>query len=119
MTAATTVDRRQGGAPLSVLLGLLCGIALPVAAAMVAVLAGLAGVAVANAFGLGGDSAVFGEGADGFVVGAFLGFAGAFGGGLVLVALAIRRSFGVPLLLPLLAVLAPSVVGLLLLGAAL
>jgi hypothetical protein len=88
-------------------------------AAAVALLSGLFAALIADSFGLGGDSAVFGEGADAFVIGAFFGFVATFVGALVLVSLAIRRSFGVGLLVPLLSMLAPPVFGVVLVGAVL
>jgi hypothetical protein len=98
-------------------LGLLCGFALPLGAVAVALLAGLFAALLSDSLGLGGDSAVFGEGADAFVIGAFFGFVAAFLGALVTVSIAIRRSFGVRLVIPLLSMLFPSVFALVMLGA--
>jgi hypothetical protein len=84
-------------------------------AVAVALLAGLIGVTVFGSLNLG-DSAVFGEGADGFVVGAVLGFAATYLAGLVLTSIAIGRSFAVHFLVAMAAVLAPSIAGLVLVG---
>jgi hypothetical protein len=115
----TTAARRPGGVPGAVGLGVLCGIALPMGAATVGLLAGLFGALIADSLGLGGDSAVFGEGADAFVIAAFFGFIATYVGALILGSLAIRRSFGVNLIVPLIALLSPTILGLVLVSAVL
>jgi hypothetical protein len=111
--------RQPGGVPGAIGLGVLCGIALPMGATAVALLVGLFGALLADSLGLGGDSAVFGEGADAFVIAAFFGFIATYVGALVMVSLAIRRSFGVRLVVPLLAMLSPTVFALVMVSAVL
>jgi hypothetical protein len=116
MNSSTTPPK--GSVPAAAL-GIACGLALPVAAVFIAFLTGFLGADLAANLNLGGDSGAFGEGADGFAVGAFVGFLGTYLIGGFFVALAIRRAYSVPLTLPILCVLAPLILVLLLLIAAL
>ena len=96
-----------------------CGVALLVGSLLASILAGFLGAGLADLLNLGGDSAAFGEGADGFVVGAFFGFLISFTVGGFFVAAAISRALAVRLLIPLIAVFAPLACVLLFLVAAL
>jgi hypothetical protein len=100
-------------------LAFVCGIALLAGSLIAAFAAGLVGATLADSLNLGGDSDAFGDGADGFVVGAFIGFLVSYFAGGVLVALAVARQHGVRLIVPLVAVFAPTVCLLVLLAAAL
>jgi hypothetical protein len=107
------------GTTSAVAVAFVCGGALLVGSLLVAVVAGFVGAELAASLNLGGDSAAFGDGADGFVVGAFIGFLASFIIGGVLIALAIARELSVRLVVTLAAVFAPLACLLLLLLAAL
>ena len=109
---------RSGAMP-AVAVAFLCGAALLMGSVLFAIVAGFVGAELADSLNLGGDSAAFGDGADGFVVGAFIGFLASLIIGGALIAVAIAREFGVRLIVTLVAVFAPLACLLLLLLAAL
>ena len=103
----------------AVAVAFVCGAALIGGSFLVAVVTGIIGAELADSLNLGGDSAAFGDGADGFVVGAFIGFLASFIVGGALIAAAVAREFSVRLIVTLVAVFAPLACLLLLLLAAL
>ncbi len=116
MTGFTT-ERRTGSIP-AIALGVFCGLVLPVAAVFVALLTGFLAADLAAALNLGGDSDAFGEGADGFVVGAFIGFVACYLIGAIFTSVALQRAYNTHLIVLLTAIFSPAVIGLLLLAAA-
>jgi hypothetical protein len=106
------------GATSAAAVAFICGGALLVGSLILAVVTGIVSAELAASLNLGGDSAAFGDGADGFVVGAFIGFLASFIIGGVLIAVAIAREFSARLVVTLAAVFAPLACLLLLLLAA-
>jgi hypothetical protein len=104
-----STSRQRSGTSQAIAIGILCGLALPVAAALLALLVGILAADIADYLNLGGDSDAFGEGADAFVIGAFVAFTAVYVVGAIFSALALHRAYRVPFVVPALAIFSPAI----------